>query len=507
MGLKPNSLLRSTIDQAFQKMLVTIGGFIPSYVPADFSYYEHDYTVGPVTLYVDPTGNDENLGTSQSAPLRQIQAALERLPKHVRHFVNIKVSPGSYNGFGIQGFTFEPLWDGSPVGIFIEGGTSATTELTQGTASGTITSSVTGNANTATWTQVFDNTQNWAVNALKGKMAKWVVAGTTTILEIVENDATSFKVMTSTVAPTNGTAYTVCDANVVLNGTGVTIPGSLPTLTSSSTTSSKAWIAIFNNLTNIRTTTIRIEGVRVAPATTATVDSGIIVDTGSNIIALGRIQINPLTGSTTPLSLLGNGTVSITSMSLTGQASAVAAGSVISSVAPNITTNGFLVIGGVGATFGINLGSAHGQGVSLFNSQIEAPICINVAGFCQMIISGVVRLTGGSSQAIRSRFASGGIGGFFCQLAGGSSLDCPGRSTAIELVGHHHFVADGNLIISNSANGVWCQRGAMAQISAGSSMSNVTTELQVDSTPSTLAAMRAANPRVISSPYGSYIYE
>lgn len=484
---------RELTDSDFMLMAEFMGGFGQTYQN--------------LTLYVDPVlGHDDNLGNNPGIfAMKTVNAALARIPgKRIRHFVNVKCAPGTYEAFSVQGFVLDPLTDGNICGLFIEGGVSETTRLTQSSPSGSITSSTTGATATASWTTVVDDTKNWVANQLKGMMVKWVVGATTTILEVESNDATSFKVMTASVAPANGTSYSICDANAVVAGEGVTVPGSLPTITSAATASTKAWIWVGNNISSTRTTAIRIEGFRVAPPTTGSTDNGILIDTQTAVVAIGRCQVAQLTGTTFSMTLTGNGSISFTSFSCFGP---VSAGGVVTSMGPNITTNGFLIAGN--PTTGLTCGSSHGQGLSLFNVQIEAAIGINVNGFCNMSLSGVVRIpSGGSSQGIRARVASSCVGGVHIHLAAGSGLEMIGRSIGVELVGSHHCVLAGNLILTSCPTGIQCGQGAKCQVSAGSTMTTVTNELITDEVTDTLANMRAASPKVQkSSNYFSAIFE
>lgn len=70
-------------------------------------------TTENLTLYVDAAGNDSNPGT-QDRPFLTIQAAIDSLPKIVRHQVNINVGVGNFSAFAISGFTLNRVRAASP---------------------------------------------------------------------------------------------------------------------------------------------------------------------------------------------------------------------------------------------------------------------------------------------------------------------------------------------------------------------------------------------------------
>lgn len=54
-------------------------------------------TSGQMDIYVSPTGNDANDGLTSGTPLKTIMAAFNRVPHIIRHNVNIRLAPGTYN--------------------------------------------------------------------------------------------------------------------------------------------------------------------------------------------------------------------------------------------------------------------------------------------------------------------------------------------------------------------------------------------------------------------------
>lgn len=61
-------------------------------------------TTAAINLYVETTGDDSSSG-AQAEPLLTIQAAVNRVPRFIRHPVNIHVGAGDFAGASIAGFT------------------------------------------------------------------------------------------------------------------------------------------------------------------------------------------------------------------------------------------------------------------------------------------------------------------------------------------------------------------------------------------------------------------
>src|SRR5438128_294812 len=62
------------------------------------------YTTADQTYYVDPTGSDGNACTaSGTAACLTIQAAVNKIPKALRHEPTVSIAAGSYAGFTLSG--------------------------------------------------------------------------------------------------------------------------------------------------------------------------------------------------------------------------------------------------------------------------------------------------------------------------------------------------------------------------------------------------------------------
>lgn len=170
-------------------------------------------TTASMTLYVDgATGSDSNPGTAL-LPYATIQAAINRVPKIVKHAVDINVAAGNYAGFSLSGFIVLPAVDGTASYIAVTGTFTTTTGLASGTATGTLTGYSGPSGQVA---HVFtDSTQNWAVNALRGKWI-WISGGTgsgsAAIYPIVSNTATAITGTQEFItAPAAGSTYAILD--------------------------------------------------------------------------------------------------------------------------------------------------------------------------------------------------------------------------------------------------------------------------------------------------------
>jgi hypothetical protein len=199
-----------TLDTAGDQLLRSVG--LPSGAyPRVFSDIFNSSTT-PMAFYVDATlGSDSNSGLTPgvSGAFKSIAAAVSMVPHLVAHNIVINIAAGHYTGCQFSGFTFQPA---SPTELcmvqFI--GTRANVTPATGTATGTLSSAVTGALASATFTTVTDNTQTWTVNdpALVGKM--YAVNGSTSQRGIIaSNTATTLTLVTTVACGTAGSAYTI----------------------------------------------------------------------------------------------------------------------------------------------------------------------------------------------------------------------------------------------------------------------------------------------------------
>jgi len=109
---------------------------------------------------------------------------------------------------------------------------------------------------------------------------------------------------------------------------------------------------------------------------------------------------------------------------------------------------------------------------------------------------------------IRSGLDSPGTGTIVMQL--NSAMLFQNCTTAISLhsplSGIYAAGASGSLIGTGNTTAMILNKGARVQLTAGSTLTG-TTEISMDGAALTVAAMRAANPKLLTNDYGTLVYE
>lgn len=446
-------------------------------------------TTAPITLYVNATtGKDTNPGYALM-PFKNPQAALDSLPKDILHLVTILCAAGNYNGYICQGFRIGGAVAGAQAGLNFQGTYEIATPPT-GTGSGTLTSSVTGVSATGTFTVLNDTTQSWTTDSLKG-MLFHVISGTSigNYFPIVSNTATSITVATTAAIGTTST-YTIENSLSVIT-TSIRAPTTIPASTAQAVTQGSLGGSHFINNTSSRgNVAIRVEGFKYAIVTASTT-FGLNAQGPSSMtvtrcqfmtgVVAALVNVNG-PGSFTLQGCYVNSTTSGTSVNIGND---LYFASITSCFIAGPGTNILLALGGAGQVF---LSNSMLEG-GAFGINITAP----TAAFMSVAAS---RLSGSASQGIRCRSSGGAISGNSIQLTGVNISNVSG-STAFEIIGPHNAFVTG-LFGSNNGIGIYLINGARAQIDATSTITG-TVELTVDTTNTTLAAMRAAPSKAISS--------
>ena len=179
-------------------------------------------TTANIDLYVSTSGNDANPGTIGS-PLATLQAAVNTLAGlRVKHTATINMAPGSYAGAFISDITTSPSAapsiDHSYVAIK---GAMALSTLATGTNTGTLTGSTATSA--ATFATISDSGQSWTVNNLRGKYVE-ILTGTGSTATVANpaihlidsNTATSLSIVFSGTLPTAGATYRIIEPSVFI---------------------------------------------------------------------------------------------------------------------------------------------------------------------------------------------------------------------------------------------------------------------------------------------------
>lgn len=145
-------------------------------------------TTGSINLYVETTGSDSNDG-SQSKPLKTIQAAVNRIPKTIKHPVNINVGVGSFTGAFIDSFVFSTPASTTIGSWFRIKGTMVRASL-DGMMTGQVTSATKGVSATPTFGTVTVTGAGWTVNQLRGKVLRILTGpGSESTMELLTNPA------------------------------------------------------------------------------------------------------------------------------------------------------------------------------------------------------------------------------------------------------------------------------------------------------------------------------
>ena len=163
-------------------------------------------TTGDITLYVKATGSDSNDGLTVPTALLTIQAAVDKIPKLIKHKVVIEVGAGNFGAFRVSGFSLSTwVGDGADYQFTIRGAAFIAWTPATGLGSGTSTG---GTTNT-----LIDAGGGWTVNNLRGK---WVYVNSEWLI-IRSNDATSFETIGISASTMSGKAYVIQDHSTFIN--------------------------------------------------------------------------------------------------------------------------------------------------------------------------------------------------------------------------------------------------------------------------------------------------
>lgn len=234
---------------------------------------------GAVTYFVDGTnGSDTNSCTaSGTSACATIQGAVNKIPKLLRDLVTVSIAAGSYKGFYVSGFEFDPGLQQNNGGLFFNG-VLANSTLATGSATGTATGGTAGSG--STFGTLTDAAQTWTVNDLVGRFV--VITGGTgngQIFVIDSNTATALTVEGTWTAPNGTSTYAIQDAAAIINTAIVAPP-------SPATAASGALFAVYvsDNVLNYRTKALTFQNIR-----TTTTRGFVIADASS--VLLNQVQI------------------------------------------------------------------------------------------------------------------------------------------------------------------------------------------------------------------------
>jgi len=158
-------------------------------------------TTAAITVYVRTDGNDNNTCTVDSAAgaCLTIQAAIDKIPKAIKHAVAINLGAGNFAGFAIEHFSFI----GKDATMVVTGTLGNPTPAT-GTVSGTASSGSTS--------QCVDAGQSWTENDFRGKLVK--VGSQYRV--VLNNDATTLNLVGELAATCSGQTYELFEQKTVV---------------------------------------------------------------------------------------------------------------------------------------------------------------------------------------------------------------------------------------------------------------------------------------------------
>src|SRR5574342_140419 len=212
-------------------------------------------TTGTLNLFIESTGSDINNCISASTPCLTIQAAINKVPKYIKHPVTVTVGTGNFTGARISGFMFDAASDTTGAYLLVQGTMSLST-LASGVNTGTIASATAGTASSTTYATFTVTGAGWTINDLAGRFVRLDTgtgAGQTRV--IVSNTATVATIAgawsTTGSTPTGTTTFSIVEP-----GTSITTRANLPASVYTSSTARAAFILLGNMISRRDTATV-----------------------------------------------------------------------------------------------------------------------------------------------------------------------------------------------------------------------------------------------------------
>lgn len=421
------------------------------------------------TIYVETTGNDQNDGLTINRPLRTIQRANELLASYdIRADVIVKVGAGSFDGFVCS------------VGANYRSTPNANASVRfQGSTVDQVVGTQTGGSRTGVLFTMSDSTKVWTVDQFKDMLIERVNGTTTSYYPIVSNTATDI-VFVSPFASFTSSAYRVVSLATTIGPTRIFANGA------SSLTS-------FNGGTSIE-----ILSESAVPG--ATIIELFNINSTESASAFGRTVncTNPKASVTLRYCKVTNGGIAVRAGVM------VMRGTIIIIPSTGFATSGFIM-----QTSTATQASAHA-------ALIADSYIYGTGNFADGLVSwgpfhctvGSTYFKGCSNHGIDTRSGTIAL----------TTVQFDNCGVALSMGGGARTLVDGLYSNNNSGCtlfgtgntvGINCFQGGAAKIAATSTLTG-TTEVSIDGTGSTLAAMRALTPKVFpATPNGfcSYIYE
>ena len=463
-------------------------------------------TTNTMNLYVSSTGHDAGTGSATS-PFLTIQAALDSLPKVIRHRVTINIGAGNFAGGILEGFYTRPPKDlaNTYSGLEVRGTMIPVVPAT-GSGSGTITGYAAASGNT--FAIVTDGTQSWTVNDLRGKFLV-VLSGTgfpgteqvPPIYPIVSNTATTVTILGAT-----GTAATGINATYQIQEPGTLIT-SCVTVAATTGNSAPAGVstAAFN-VSGCSGGSLVLSRIGCALGTAVPIFLG---GTGPGTKCL-NIKITIGSGSATFGMRAGGSDVTgafVVDRSCLSCPSNVAIIGISNSTIQHTVSNCFIDGGGRASSTGVSLQAAGGSGIiGCYMLGLTNGVSCG-RGSCGGVLISSTKIDGtGHASAVGilvSQVSSLGMPQVALSL---STTDISNCLTAISL----SVPAATGILISctgtTNTTGILLSQGAKLKVASGVTLTGVT-EVSLDAAPTDLATMRGASPKLLTNTYGTLIFE
>ena len=475
-------------------------------------------TTAALTLYVDPTGSDSNACTASGASAcLTLQAAVNKIPKLVRHPVTVNVASGNYTGLSIFGYRFDPLVTANGAYInFI--GTMTTATVATGTATGTATAGTAGSG--TTFGTLTDSGQSWTTNDLIGKLL--VITGGTGAGQqkiIDSNTATSITVAGTWTAPTGSSTYVIQNWGSVVDGnilrpaipaiaasTGQTLymedNGHVRELGGSSAGSTQASAPITFTTMQFSPTTVTLNAARI---------------NGPNSVAFSRCR---LAGKTTGAALvpLYNAAVWVGDSYLTSETNLVVSSGFNNAANSLLTFSASRLENGGGAGGAGVLGGPGAWNFSGTSFKTQSGYCISGGLGSAGPAPSNIFIT--SSRCVCANSGGSGIylssltGAFTSAYINGLTIDNCGTSDAAVLVkgrGAHLYLNSADNVFTGltNATGISVFYGASVYIGTDPTLTSFTYDLKVEGAATTpYSTFTALSPAAIMDlNYGSAIFK
>ena len=462
---------------------------------------------GPTTqelaLYLDVNGNDANPCTAPALPCRTVQGVFDRVPHLIRHNVRIFADAGTYGPATpiLEGIRIQQsggiFFNGMPIPLLVDGGTQ----------SGTLTAVT----NSGTFPTVTDSSQAWVVNSLRGaiiRLTSGAAVGNTGL--VYRNSATQLELV-----------GTITGTVAIGNTYELLIPGTVLTASTA-----------VNDVINPQPLTIRNIHSRLAAAPAAGgLDGGPI-----GPVQFSWVRLQQLGTATTGLSLFENGSrVTFSESAIEATISPLGRNREVflarTVVRPKATTSA------INTPFGSEISSLLGP--YLLDCSLTNAACIQSRGVLAIAnttmnvidtpsssvggvlsVGGLVRAsTGGTTSGWRINCNGGPGYAIFVDGAASSSQQphngvfdnsffiSENCQTGLRLSGGV-FAGQTSSIYLDAGTAISLERGARLRILNAPTLTNVTTELSVDSVTFTMATLNAASPQVVPTTpnvYGTWI--